>query len=237
MTASEPRTVLIIQNDAHEGPGQLATLLKDRRFKERRVLGYDIDYAELDTNHYAGLVVLGGAQGVYEADTYPYLIDEVGLCRAFIGADKPVAGFCLGAQLLAHALGGEVVPGGHKEIGWHDLTLSEAGEEDPLLRGHPKTLLSFHFHGDIIRSAPGCENLAYSQLTHCQFFRHGAKAYGFQYHAEIDRAALESMCRANASYLAANGFDAEKIIAESEALLSGFESHCRNVLNRWIDLL
>ena len=120
------KPVLIIQNDAKEGAGQLATLIAERGLGQETVFGYDTDYGKLASDDYSALVVLGGGQSAYETEAYPYLTDEIALCHDFMQAGKPIAGFCLGAQILARALGGEVSPGATKEIGWYDLVLSEA---------------------------------------------------------------------------------------------------------------
>lgn len=231
------KPVLIIQNDAKEGAGQLAILIADRGLRQETVLGYDADYDRLKPEDYSALMVLGGAQSAYETEEYPYLTREMELCRGFMDADKPIAGFCLGAQILARALGGEVVPGAQKEIGWYDLTLTDAAAEDGILGAHPKTLLAYHFHGDRIETVPGAVNLASSALTECQLFRHGANVYGFQYHAEVDGPLIEVMCRNNADYMAANGFDAEAIIAESEEKLPAFAGACEEMLRRWLDMI
>lgn len=230
------KPVLVIQNDAKEGAGQLATLIGKHGLEQRTVLGYDTDYDGMRSGDYSALVVLGGAQSAYETEEYPYLTREIALCRDFMDAGKPIAGFCLGAQILARALGGEVVPGAEKEIGWYDLELTEEGASDPLMEGHPRKLLSYHFHGDRIAEVPGAANLASSDITACQLFRHGDNVYGFQYHAEVDQPLIDVMCRNNADYLASNGFDAETIIAQSEANMPAFERACQQVLNRWIDL-
>jgi GMP synthase (glutamine-hydrolysing) len=230
------KPTLIIRNDVNEGAGQLATLLARRGLAQHEVLGFDTDYSQLPSDQFSALVILGGAQGAYQTEEYPYLLNEMEICRAFVEADKPVAGFCLGAQILACALGGEVLPNDRKEIGWYDLFLTDVAASDPLMQSQPKTLLSYHFHGDYITTVPGGINLAYSAMTECQLFRYGSKAYGFQYHAEVDRPLLESMCRNNRSYLASNGFDAESIINESRTHFSAFEGHCSIVLNNWLDL-
>ncbi|HYN00289.1 MAG TPA: type 1 glutamine amidotransferase, partial [Aestuariivirgaceae bacterium] len=178
------KPILIVQNDHHEGAGALATLIAERGLEQHSVLGSKADYTKLPSGAFGALVVLGGAQSAYETDKYPYLLVQMQLCRDFIAAGKPIAGFCLGAQILACAVGGEVVPGKRKEIGWYDLVLTEDGTNDPLMQEHPRKLLSYHFHGDVIANVPDATRLAFSDMTECQLFRYGEAAYGFQYHAE-----------------------------------------------------
>ncbi|SFV26752.1 type 1 glutamine amidotransferase [Hyphomicrobium facile] len=228
--------VLIVQNDPLEGAGSLATLMAKRGLSQFIVQGFDAPYAELTPERFSALIILGGAQSAYETETYPYLEREMDLVNSFIKTDMPVAGFCLGAQILAAALGGDVGPGAQKEIGWYDLTLCDEAADDALLKGHPKTLLSYHFHGDVIRNVPNSIVLASSAMTPWQAFRHGQKTYGFQYHAEVNRSLLADMCRNNESYLASNGIDADTLIVASQPHLPDFEHHCAGVLERWLDL-
>lgn len=231
------KRVLIVQNEEHEGAGQLASLLTIRGFEPYYVHGYAADYGQLRPDRFSALVVLGGAQGAYETDQYPYLLDEMQICRAFIQAGKPVAGFCLGAQLLACAVGGKVLPNERKEIGWYEIVLTDAAADDQLMAAHPQRLLSYHFHGDFIKEVPGGTNLASSKMTECQLFRYGSHAYGFQYHAEADQPLVEVMCRNNSAYMSSNGFESQTIIDDSKVHLPTFERHCGKVLNRWLDIV
>jgi hypothetical protein len=84
---------------------------------------------------------------------------------------------------------------------------------------------------------PGAVNLASSALTEWQLFRHGANVYGFQSHAEVDAPLVEVMCRNNADYMAANGFDAEAIIGASGEHLPAFAKASKEALQRWLDLV
>jgi GMP synthase (glutamine-hydrolysing) len=227
---------LIVQNDAREGAGQLNAQLAARTIKQETVFGYSTHYHLLSPKTYSGLVILGGAQAAYETDKYPYLESEMDLCSAFIDADKPIAGFCLGAQILARTLGGDVAPNQQKEIGWYDLSLTEAAANDRLMMHQPRIFSACPFHGDVIEGVPRATKLARSEMTEWQLFRHGLKVYGFQYHAEANQELIEIMCRNNSEYIAANGIDAESLIDQSRAKIRDFERHCAEVLDKWLDL-
>ncbi|MBS0234159.1 MAG: type 1 glutamine amidotransferase [Proteobacteria bacterium] len=232
-----PKPILIVQNDAHEGAGTFDGLRMARGLDRHLVLGFDTNYEALRATDFSGLVILGGAQSAYETATYPYLSSQMDLCRSFVSTSKPIAGFCLGAQILACALGGSVCPGNRKEIGWFDLDLTEEGENDPLLIGHPKRLMAYHFHGDVIQPSDSFKILARSALTECQMFRYGPHAYGFQYHAEVDEALLHNMLDNNTGYLKDIGVDPQLIVEDARAFLPEFAQHSRIILTRWLGLL
>ena len=229
------KPILIIQNDAHEGAGLLLTLIHQRQLKSRTILGWEMDYEKNLQNEYSALVILGGAQGVYEVDKYPYLQDEINTTNAFIEADKPVLGLCLGAQIVAKALGGEVLQNKQKEIGWFDIKLNEAAMDDELMMMHPEVAKAYHFHGDYFSLPPECESLAKSVLTECQLFRYKNNVYGFQFHAEVDQELIEIMCRTNNDYMQLNGYDADKVIEESKAQIINYQLRCSFILNKWLD--
>ena len=229
------KRVLIIQNDAQEGAGLLGPLLAARGYEAHSVFGWELNGER--ARDFGALVLLGGAQAAYETDKYSYLLGEMQLCRDFVDLERPVLGLCLGAQLLARAIGGEVLPNTQKEIGWEDVELSTTAAADPLLVGLPSRFPVFHFHGDYFPPPPGCDNLASSALTACQLYRYRRGVYGFQFHVEIDRALLTVMCRNNADYMQANGYDADSVIASSDAYLSAALQRSTTILGNWIDLM
>jgi GMP synthase (glutamine-hydrolysing) len=229
--------VLVIRNDAEEGSGQLGSLLSSRGFTQLELLGWEADYGLLSPGEFSGLVVLGGAQGAYETETDPYLADEIKLIGEFVAEDLPVIGLCLGAQLLATALGGEVRPNTQKEVGWSDISVNEAGQQDDLMKHHPEVAHAFHFHGDYFETPPGCISLAASDLTQCQLFRFKNNVYGFQYHVEVDYPLIKVMCLNNVEYMASHGVDAQAVVDQSRARLDDYLIRSANILNAWIDKL
>ncbi len=229
--------VLVIRNDAKEGAGQLGSLLKARGFDQSEVLGQEADFTSLKPREFAGLVVLGGAQGAYETDTYPYLADEIDLTMTFMEKELPVIGLCLGAQLLATALGGEVKQNRQKELGWLDICITDEGQQDALMKQHPSSAAAFHFHGDYFETPPGCVNLASSELTSCQLFRYRDNVYGFQYHVEVDYPLIEVMCLNNVDYMARYGVDAQAVVDRSRGMLDDYLTRSGRILHAWIDML
>jgi GMP synthase (glutamine-hydrolysing) len=131
------------------------------------------------------LIVMGGPMGVYEETQYPWLAVEKELIRGAIAANKPVLGICLGAQLIAAALGAKVYPNREKEIGWYPVTFHEP------LAPSPGTV--FHWHGDTFDLPAGATRLAETPVCKNQAYRVGDRVYGLQFHFEVTPAAMETM--------------------------------------------
>lgn len=132
---------------------------------------------------FAGLIVMGGSMGVYEADRYPFLAAEMNLIRQAAQASLPVLGICLGSQLIAGALGARVFPGSQKEIGWYPVEV--VAPQDDLTRGLPSPFMGFHWHGDTFDLPSGSVPLFRSQLCENQGFRWGHNIYALQFHLEV----------------------------------------------------
>jgi GMP synthase (glutamine-hydrolysing) len=144
----------------------------------------------------AGLVVMGGPMGVYDESSHPWLPGERDLLTAVVVARKPVLGVCLGAQQLALALGAEVTTGARPEIGLGRVELTGPGRWDPVV-GPEYTGLSgttvpcMHWHQDTFSLPDGAVHLAASRPFPNQAFRWGDRAYGLQFHVEVDRALVQ----------------------------------------------
>ncbi len=181
------RDWVALQHVPYEGPGLIAAAASRRGIELRLCHPYRGEslpaWEELD-----GLVVMGGPMGVHETAEHPHLAREVELIAAMVRAGRPVLGVCLGAQLLAHALGASVYRGQQAEIGCGAVSLTGAGREDPVLGSTGAATLSVvHWHEDTFELPADASLLASSALFPHQAFRAGARAYGLQFHVEVER--------------------------------------------------
>jgi GMP synthase (glutamine-hydrolysing) len=181
----------VLQHVPFEGPGLIAAQAKAHGLElERRHLYRGDAVPSLD--ELAGLVVLGGPMGVGDTEQHPYLEGEIALLGGAVAAGLPVLGVCLGAQLLACALGGEVHPAGTTEIGIGSVALSPAGQRDGALGPSGPVVPVLHWHEDTFTIPPGAELLASSDRCVNQAFGMG-RAYGLQFHVELDGELAASM--------------------------------------------
>lgn len=185
----------------------------------------------------SGLVILGGPMGVYEQDRYPFLRQEIHLIQQALREDKPVLGICLGSQLLATALGAKVKKGKKKEIGWYPVTLTAAALSDPLWRGVEPSFMAYHWHGDIFVLPSGAVSLASSELTECQAFRYGQRAYGFLFHMEVTQKIIEGMVKTFSDELRETGVNGDEIVERAKDHLPQLQNIGRLVFQRWTGLV
>lgn len=140
-----------------------------------------------------GLVIMGGPMNIYEDAHYPWLKTEKILIRQAIDAGKSAIGICLGAQLLADALGSPVFTGKEKEIGWWPITLTENGRKSYLLDGLPHQTTVFHWHGDTFDIPEGAVHLAESEGCHSQAFLFDNRILGLQFHLESTSETIQAI--------------------------------------------
>jgi GMP synthase (glutamine-hydrolysing) len=135
-----------------------------------------------------GLVIMGGPMGIHDHDEHPWLVEEKAFIREMIEAGLPVIGICLGAQLIADALGAEVYPGPHKEIGW--FTLQRAPEAPDWI---PAEFTAFHWHGDTFDLPADATLLASSDACRHQGFVYRDRVVGLQFHLESTHQSIEAL--------------------------------------------
>ncbi len=231
--------ILVFQHVPYEPLGTLDPLLKEAGFRIRYVnFGRD-PHQRPSLDRYEALIVLGGPMNAHQIDTHPNLATEVDVIREAVEAGMSVLGICLGAQLLAKAIGGRVSRNDEREIGWHDVQLTEAGRSDPVISTFAHTQAVFQWHEDGISLPAGVENLATSPASPVQAFRYGEHAYGFQFHLEVDASLVERWLTvpANQPMLAAEAgrVDPEVIRRQTRESISELQELSRQTFSRWID--
>jgi GMP synthase-like glutamine amidotransferase len=184
---TEGRSWVAIQHVPFEGPGLIAEVAGRRGIELRQCHPYRGEPLPPE-NELDGLVVMGGPMGAGDTVEHPYLAREAELIAAMVNAGRPVLGVCLGAQLLARALGARIYRGEQAEIGFGTVSLTQAGLEDPVLGSLGVEILPvMHWHQDTFDLPAQALWLARSELFAHQAFRVGKRTYGLQFHLEVDR--------------------------------------------------
>ena len=231
------KTVLAIRHVAFEDLGSFAPVLAERGYAIRYLeAGYD-DLATLDPLADDLLVMLGGPIGVYEQDAYPFLGDELQLLQARLQAGRSTIGICLGCQLIAHALGSRVYPGGTKEIGWKPLTLTDAGRAGPLAAFADQTPV-LHWHGDTFDLPAGATLLASSDRYPHQAFSWERHALALQFHIETTAPGLERWFIGHACEIAGTpGLNVPALRAATADYAAVAMARGQQCLTAWLDQL
>lgn len=226
------RTVQAFRHVGFEDLGSFEAPLRAAGYEPRYVEMATCDPASLDPLAPDLLVVLGGPIGVHDHEAYPVVSAERRLLEARLGADRPTLGICLGAQLMAAALGARVYPGPAKEVGWSALDLTEAGREHPLvaLEGVPV----LHWHGDTFDLPDGFERLASTPLCLNQAFARGPGVLGVQFHPEVTAARFEYWLIGHANELATAGIDPATLRDDARRYAKGLETAGAALLADWL---
>jgi GMP synthase-like glutamine amidotransferase len=181
--------VLIFQHVPYEGPGLIADFLEGRMIPHMVVNTWEDDGFPLTPAGFSAVISMGGPMSAN--DGLPQLEKEKLFLKECLERDLPILGVCLGAQLLARALGAKVFPGDGPEVGWGDVLLTSEGKEDPVLGGLEESIPVLHWHGETFDLPEGAVRLASSDLYENQAFRYGSKAYGLQFHVEATSGMVE----------------------------------------------
>jgi GMP synthase-like glutamine amidotransferase len=175
--------LLALQHIACEPPAAFEDELRSRGLDLVRV---ELDEGDAlpDWREFAGTIVMGGPMGAYEEDAHPWLAEEKRALGAAARAGHPVWGVCLGAQLLAGALGADVYPGSEAEVGLLPVELTPAAADDPVFAAAPPSFPTLQWHGDTFDLPAGATLLASSPTYRSQAFVF-ERAYGLQFHLEV----------------------------------------------------
>ena len=238
-TAMPRPKILVFQHVPYEPLGTLDPLLKEAGFRIRYVNFGRNPHGRPRLDKYAALIILGGPMNADQIEHYPNLITEVEIIREALGRDMSVLGICVGAQLLAKALGGSVSRNEVREIGWHDVELTDAGKRDPVLSAFADRQQVFQWHEDGIALPPDAVHLAQSPASRVQAFSYGEHAYGFQFHLEVDGSLIERWLTVpeNQEVLddERGNLGADSIRRQTPGSIAALQALSRETFSRWID--
>jgi GMP synthase (glutamine-hydrolysing) len=206
-------TVLVVQHDLDTPPAALEPPLA--ALGVRTVTWYALSQPEPPAGSFDGLIVLGGIVNPDGTDGEAPLDRERELIAHMHGRGVPVLGICLGAQLVAQALGGEAqrMPAG--EIGWVPIEFEDAAQSDALLAGAPRELDVNEWHNYACTPPAGAPVLARNDAC-IQAFRVGSTTWGLQFHVEVDLAVLEEWVVSGADELTRLDLAPEVILGTGE---------------------
>jgi GMP synthase-like glutamine amidotransferase len=180
------KNVLIIKHVDIEGPGLIEDCLGQEKIPYQ-ILNLGSGERLPKIEDWTHVVILGGPMNVYEEDRYSFLRKEDLFIKEAIQRGKSVLGICLGAQLIAKALGAKVVKAPVKEIGWYEVSLTEEGFRDRMFRLLPGTFPVFQWHEDTFEIPRAGTLIATSSSIPHQAFRYGENVYGLQFHLEVTK--------------------------------------------------
>mgnify|MGYP002778049269 CR=1 FL=1 len=229
------KTAVAIRHLAFEDLGLIDAWLKRRGW---RTVTYDAGVDELwtlDPGHVDLLVVLGGPIGAHDDAMYPILTEQVELIRSRLESGRPLLGICLGAQLMARALGAAVAPMPRKEIGFAPLTLTSDGLASPLAQIAGQPVL--HWHGDQFELPPGCASLATTPACPNQAFMVGEHGMAWQFHLEVDAARIEQWLIGHTGELCQAGVDISALRNAAQQHRAGLAQALDAVLANWFSRL
>ena len=225
--------IAVLQHERETGPGAFAALLREAH----------VDHTVIETlrgrlpdpGAFDGAIALGGSLNAYD----PRLLETRLWIRNGVVRGLPFLGVCLGAQLLASALGAAVERQAQPEVGLHDVYSTDAARRDPLFSGLPGRLAVFGCHEDRFALPPGAVPLAGSIACTYQAFRLGAAAYGLQFHPEVRAGDLANWARVPGyrRLLDAAGVAPEQLAGELERATPDLDNLAAHLLDRWLGLV
>jgi GMP synthase-like glutamine amidotransferase len=201
-------SILVLQHSPNVSLGRLGPTFRDhgfmldvRRLDQLGAAGIPADFENIH-----GVISLGGEQNVGE--DHPWMKPELAFLKEAHNRQLPLIGVCLGHQMIAAALGGQVGPleGGKTEWGFTKVSINTTGQIEPMLAGLPWDSMQFQAHGQEVKQLPeAAQLLASSAACKVQAFRAGLRTYGFQYHFECDRSMIDQYINESGESIARAG--------------------------------
>ncbi len=173
--------VQIFQHVPYEGIGCMESWLNNEGAKINHTKCYE-NFDPISTNEIDLAIIMGGPMSVHDEKVYSYLKEEKAYVRNLINNRTPVLGICLGAQLIAEALGSKIYNNQDKEIGWFPIKFTNSKDSGFEL---PETLTVLHWHGETFDLPEGAIHIAESEGCKNQAFQIGSNVIALQFHLEM----------------------------------------------------
>jgi GMP synthase (glutamine-hydrolysing) len=226
----------MIRHDTYETMGLAAPAFRDGGFDLATADAWDDPERWPSLREVSGIVMFGGAMNVDAIHRLPSLGRERELTREAIDRGVPFLGICLGAQMLARALDVEVVPAPVKEIGFTQVSPTAEAGDDPLLHALQPAEMVFHWHEDTFVAPPDTTLLATGEEVRVQALRAGERAWGVQFHFEVDRRELDLwLVDAGEGLEDEWGKSADTIRREADEHLAGQEALARKIFDSFAE--
>ena len=225
----------MLQHEDSINLGNLEPVLRERGYDIRIVDVIVESVSELDPCDGDLLIVLGGDEAAYEIDKYPYLADELKLIRERIDAELPILGICLGAQLMAGALGGRNYRGDKPDLGYQQLTLTEAGKASPLR--HAAGVGMLVWNGDHFDLPERATLLASGSAYPNEAFALGSFGLGLQFHPEVTDEMHDAWTQDTRSLLKSEGIPLESWRALRDEHNDAMQAVSRIMFSEWLESL
>lgn len=210
--------LIVFQHTKAETAGRLGEILRDYGHRLKVVKLFAGAPVPADLEDADGIISLGGPMNVDETGQHEWMKAEMDLIAQAHERDLPIVGICLGAQLIAAALGGEVGEMQTPEVGWGQIKEGFPGQTDAMLAGLPWTSWQMHWHSQEVTKLPEEGTaLSGSKLCKMQAFKVGLTTFGFQYHFEWTKSLIEAVAPGDQELIEKAGTDAAAIAEDTEA--------------------
>lgn len=230
------KVVNVIRHLVFEDLDSFASVLNAHGYEINYVdAGYD-DVSQIDALADDLLIILGGPISVNDADIFPFLETEISLLRQRMAADKPTLGICLGAQLIASALGADVYPGKEKEIGWYGLNLTTEGSNSALRYLSAEHCSMLHWHGETFDLPENAVLLASSEKYPNQAFSYKENILALQFHPEVTQRCMEKWFIGHTGEIKqAEGVSVKQLRKDTRQFANQLEMQGELFFNSWVN--
>lgn len=230
------KSIVVIRHVHFEDLGIFEGVARSRGFSVRYLEAGIDDLGAACRQDCDLLVVLGGPIGAYQENQYPFLSSELRILENRLSSGLPTMGICLGAQLMARALGARVYAGPVKELGWKPLTLTPEGLRSSLAHLAGRNTLVLHWHGDTFDLPAGATLLASTKDYSNQAFAWSDTALALQFHPEVVASRIERWLIGHACELSAPGMpDLGRLRADTARHHAALERSASAFFNEWLD--